>query len=229
MTEFRHRVGDEWRTERLPPGVPPEQLVPIDAFFAGLDLGQSQDYSALALLERQRTGVDTPDGRPVYHCRHLARWKLGTNYVDIGQDVVHLLARVPLAGHTQLFVDHTGVGAGVTDLMERIGLWRAMTTCQIVPGSRSRRTAPGHWDVAKVALIAAAQVALQNKRLRIAPELREAATLIRELETYQVKITATGAAQFGAWRTGEHDDLVLAVALAVWGAEEAIGEPTRIY
>ena len=36
----------------------------------------------------------------------------------------------------------------------------------------------------------------------------------------QVKVTGEGREQYGAWRAGTHDDLVFAVALACWGAEE---------
>src|SRR5205807_4340060 len=36
----------------------------------------------------------------------------------------------------------------------------------------------------------------------------------------RMKQTATGHEQFGAWREGEHDDLVFAVALAHWGARK---------
>ena len=38
-------------------------------WYAGLDLGQAADYSALAILERQGHAKDSP-----YHCRHLQRW-----------------------------------------------------------------------------------------------------------------------------------------------------------
>jgi hypothetical protein len=31
------------------------------------------------------------------------------------------------------------------------------------------------------------------------------------------------AGQFGAWREGEHDDLVFALALACWGAKKRYG------
>ena len=44
--------------------------------------------------------------------------------------------------------------------------------------------------------------------------LREVAILIRELETFRVKITEAANETFGAWREGQHDDLLLAVALA---------------
>jgi hypothetical protein len=37
----------------------------------------------------------------------------------------------------------------------------------------------------------------------------------------QVKVSTAGNEQFGAWREGAHDDLVLAVALACWAVEIA--------
>jgi hypothetical protein len=42
----------------------------------------------------------------------------------------------------------------------------------------------------------------------------------------RVKVTAGGREQFGGWREGEHDDMVLAVALACWGMKKA--RPRRV-
>ena len=42
--------------------------------------------------------------------------------------------------------------------------------------------------------------------------------LLREMTEMRVKMTGSGRERFGAWREGEHDDLVLAVALACWAA-----------
>ena len=58
-----------------------------------------------------------------------------------------------------------------------------------------------------------------QRRLQVAPELAEADTLVRELTTFEVRVTSSANETFGAWREGEHDDLVLAVAVAAWIAE----------
>jgi hypothetical protein len=42
---------------------------------------------------------------------------------------------------------------------------------------------------------------------------------MRELQQFQVKVTAAAHETFGVWRDGQHDDLVLAVALACWWSE----------
>ena len=75
--------------------------------------------------------------------------------------------------------------------------------------------------VPKRELVSVVQVGLQNRTLKIAPELSEAATLSRELQNFQVKITDAANDTYGAWREGTHDDLVLAIALAVWNANIA--------
>ena len=60
----------------------------------------------------------------------------------------------------------------------------------------------------------------QEGRLKIASGLAEAKTLVAELQNMRVKIDLkTAHDSYGAWREGQHDDLVLAVALAAWWGE----------
>jgi hypothetical protein len=73
--------------------------------------------------------------------------------------------------------------------------------------------------VPKKELVTCLQVVMQARRLHIARSLPDAALLVRELQNFQVKITAAANETFGVWREGQHDDLVLAVALACWWAE----------
>jgi hypothetical protein len=56
--------------------------------------------------------------------------------------------------------------------------------------------------VPKRDLVSVVQVALQNGRLRIAEKLPNAATLVKELQNFQGKITHTGNDSYGAWREG---------------------------
>jgi len=60
------------------------------------------------------------------------------------------------------------------------------------------------------------QVMLEERKLRVAGGMAEAATLVRETQEMRVKITPSGREQCAARGTGEHDDLVMAVALAAW-------------
>jgi hypothetical protein len=180
-------------------------------YFVGLDLGKAKDYTALTVLERHGEGRAA-----VFHARHLQRYALGTPYPAIVADVAAMLGRAPLKGRQpKLAVDETGVGAPVVDLFREAKLKARLEPIHITAGS-SVNYDKGVNYVPKRDLVSVVQVALQTDKLKIAPALPEAQTLVRELQNFQVKITEAANDTYGAWREGTHDDLVLAVALALW-------------
>ncbi len=70
-------------------------------------------------------------------------------------------------------------------------------------------------------LVFTMQVLLQTQQLKVAEGLLDAAVLVEELLNFRVKIDPlTAHDSYGAWREKEHDDLVLAVALACWYGEQ---------
>jgi hypothetical protein len=101
-------------------------------FYVGLDLGQSADYTALAVIE---DGIErNKDGgaEKYLHLRHLERYPLRTLYPDIAEAVVSLMRDERLAPNEydpstlryfrrtpELIVDHTGVGPAVTDILKK--------------------------------------------------------------------------------------------------------------
>ena len=186
-------------------------------FFVGLDVGQSRDYSALAVLDRPASSH-----RPAYALRHLQRFRLGTPYPQVVQAVVRLLETPALSG-AFLAVDRTGVGRAVVDLLaERL---QGRADCRLVAvtitGGNAAKAGDGGASVPKRALVGALQALLGTGRFRIASGLAEAPTLLRELEAFRVKLSDSGHESFEAGRAGAHDDLVLACALAAWVGENA--------
>ena len=104
------------------------------------------------------------------------------------------------------------------DLFKKANLPR-LVSITITGGDTVRQDADG-WHVSKKQLVSVVQAALQTRRLKVAPTLAEAKTLQRELSTFKVKVSLASATEsFEAWRERDHDDLVLAVALAVWHVE----------
>ena len=187
-------------------------------YFVGLDLGKSADYSALAVVEVDEDfDEDTRRWLRRHAVRHLKRWPLRTPYPAIVAEVVGMLGKEPLEG-ARLVVDQTGVGAAVVDLFRTSGV-EGLTPVLITAGNAVSRDGEGVFHVAKKELVSTLQVLLQEHRLRIAPALQYAETLEKELQTFRVKITAAANETFEAWRERDHDDLVLALALAVWHAE----------
>jgi hypothetical protein len=162
----------------------------------------------------------------------LKRWPLGTPYRDIAAGVVRFLKAPPLAGTNPLLVvDATGVGVPVCEMVrERLIAARVeggMVLVTITAGSAVTCLGGGLWHVAKKQLVSVLQVLLGERRLHVAPQLEQAPVLVRELETFSVKITPAGNETFESWRERDHDDLVLALALACWAAETIPWPPPR--
>jgi hypothetical protein len=157
-----------------------------------------------------------------YQVRHLQRFPLGTGYPEIVQQVATLVEGPLLQPEPILIVDATGVGAPVVDMLdERIS--EVVVAVTITGGDQVNRQGC-RFRVPKRELVSTLNVLLQSKRLKIAAALPEATVLKQELMHFRVKITATAHDTYGAWREGSHDDLVLAVALAAWYAENGYVE-----
>jgi hypothetical protein len=169
----------------------------------------------LAVNARYGRGPISP-GAPVY-VRHLERFQLGTRYPQIVRSVRSLLHAEPFRTrmrYTRLLVDKTGVGGGVVDSFYEHGVRPISVT---IHGGGRVGVEPGGFRVPKRDLVASVQVPLQNGSLKIAPELELADTLKKELLNFRVKINpATAHSSFEHWRENDHDDLVLATAMACW-------------
>jgi hypothetical protein len=192
-------------------------------YCSGLDLGKQADPSALAVVEVDSRIDPQKPQEPVRHyaCRHLQRWPLGTPYPEIIAAVGKLFTQTPLENAT-LVIDATGVGSGIVD-MAKDTFRRTNVPCTVrgvlITAGYAVTLAADGWHVAKRELVSSLQALLQGRRLRVARELPEAATLVRELEVFALKITESANETYGALGSGQHDDLVLALMLACWFSE----------
>jgi len=230
------------------------------SYYLGLDLGQSKDFSALAVAEvglwvppheaeypgwgwhlnigepgwvspasmnpRQAEEIlahNFHEGRPPdppLSVRHLERFPLGTRYPVVVERVGALLSSAPLRGkRVALLVDATGVGGAVVDHFERAGL--SPIAVSIHGGDSVGRDPlkPGY-RVPKRDLVGAVQVLLQTGRLKVAEGMPESEILKKELSNFRVKIDPrTAHDSYSHWREADHDDLVLATAMACWFRE----------
>jgi hypothetical protein len=184
------------------------------ALLAGLDLGQAADYSAFVVAER----VPIPSAPAAYHLVHLERFPLGTSYEAVVAAVADRCAAAPLRGRP-LVLDYTGVGRAVRDVFRRAATGLRVVPVTITAGADVTADGEGGFRVPKRDLAGVLAVLLQGGRLKIAKELPAAAVLTQELLNFRVKLTAAGNDQYEAWREGQHDDLVLAAALALWYGE----------
>jgi hypothetical protein len=159
------------------------------------------------------------DGAVRHSITFLHRFPLGTSYPDVVEGVASLMRQLPARRRMPtLTVDSTGVGKPVVDLIRARGLFPIGVS--ITAGDAVTRSAADDWRIAKRVLVSGLQVALQTGRLQVAAALPLTTILVRELSSFSAKISASGSASFEAWREADHDDLVLALAISVWHAEE---------
>jgi hypothetical protein len=198
----------------------------VSEIIFGLDLGQTKDPTALAGAERT-TG---PDGLSHYAFRYLKRFHVGTPYTSapgsaepgVVEFTDKLLTDPPFAGRNPILaIDQTGVGQPVVDRFMATGRLNIVPVT-ITAGHGATPAPPEYgygWHVPKKLLVSTVQLLFQSHRLTIAARIPEAAVLVKELQNFRVKVTTAANATFEAWREGDHDDLVLAVAMACWVGE----------
>lgn len=197
------------------------------ALILGLDLGQAADPSALVVAERTKAADPDDPARRVSHykVRHIRRWPLGTSYVKVVADVAKLVReKLPLC---RLVLDASGCGRPVLDMIrrERLPLAQVAAGVVITAGhAETRDPVSGMNHVAKVVLINMLKVLLGQRRLKFAWLLRGTRVLVKELQNYRMKVTPAANETFSA-REGEHDDVLLALAVAVWLGERFMREP----
>jgi hypothetical protein len=102
-----------------------------------------------------------------------------------------------------------------TTMLYAWGDARRIVPILLTSGAHAHQDEHGYWLVPKKELVGAVQIGLQSRTLKIAPSLPEAKTLLHELTQFQAKITDAANVVTGAWREGQHDDLVLALVLAL--------------
>lgn len=187
-------------------------------YFSGLDLGQAQEFTALAVLERTKVADPDVSGLWAYHyaLRHLQRFALGTPYTAVCDGLTEMFAGPPLAG-SLLAVDQTAVGRPVVRLFRHWGIDASIRHVTITGGHQATSEG-GVRLVPKKELVSTLQLLLQERRLKVSPALPEAATLVRELAAFEIEATPVGDTP-ETWREGPHDDLALAVAIAAWQGE----------
>jgi hypothetical protein len=138
--------------------------------------------------------------------------------------VYRIWAAEPLAGQAELLIDARGMGQGIADILENMGVpfTGVMTTAGDRENSyRSERGTP-YFTVPKKNLVNAALVPYQQGRLRFLPG-PHAEQLKQELANFVPRQNErTGHVRYEA-TVGEHDDIVFALLLCCWGARRLAG------
>ena len=168
----------------------------------GVDIGKKRDPAALVQVERRGSFC---------HVTHVGRLPIGTPYDQVGTAIGKIGA-----GADIVVADTGGVGEAALDLVARdhpdLLLWRVvLTSGKTVKVNREERRA----SVPKVRLIGHIAAALRAGRLLVdAGEVGLA--LLKEMHQFVARQSTRGHITMCA-ESGSHDDLVIALALALLG------------
>ncbi len=194
----------------------------------GIDVGQRVDPTALAVAEQQmRPRVDKPGVlEDHFVIRHLERLALDTPYPKVAARLGNLVQSVRTlgAGSPTLYVDATGVGQPVVDVLRANLGATEIVAVYFSHGDRRTVEDGAHGKeirLGKAWLVSRLQALLQTGRLHL-PNTQEAKALADELQVYEIRIDENANDKYGAFKVGTHDDLVTALGLAT---QEAAGMP----
>ena len=205
-----------------------------NSFYLGVDLGQRHDPTALAAVERvvQRSRSGS---------RHLSASYAGflsgprCAPAQAGHAISGDRRRSGQRGTDRCRArpDHAGSG--------RNRGWRACgrssprqldSTIPLIPviftGGDTARHEDGIYRVPKKDLVHGLMVLFENQQLRLLDDHAETRALVNELSNMRVKISGESHASYEAWRNGQHDDLLFALALACWRGRWSAPKPLGV-
>ena len=169
-----------------------------EAFVMGVDLGQSQDPTAIIVLRHAREPLTTwtvdernhktkQDIEEFFDCVHAERVPLGMSYPGVVEHIRTVLNRPPLRDNCHLVIDESGVGRAVGDIFDEAGLRPVRVS--ITAGTDATKQGGRRWNVSKALLISGVDARLHAGELRFAAELGEAHALHEELKDFRRHVT----------------------------------------
>jgi len=191
----------------------------IQYTYFGLDLGQRNDFSAIAVIDlvedigANRDPVTFELHRTFRFClRGVHRFPLGTPYTKIPSLVRRCVAQPP-PGHlgrqpqSALAVDAGGPGIPVVELIRGARLDCGTLPVFITSGGMGSLLPNGIYSVPRRELVSLLRLALEEQKLVFPAGMPLKDELAAEIAALQ----PSGA-------QSEHDDMAIAIALALWAS-----------
>jgi hypothetical protein len=187
-------------------------------YCVGIDLGQKWDPTAIAVVE-------VPYNQSHRFAKYLKRLPLGLLYADAAAKVKRLdeqlRAGVREKGLPCLItyiLDSTGVGEGVSEMVIKALPNADIRKCYLTGGIDPKEDGI-QIKLPKTQLVSTLVALFDDGRVKLPRSSNGIEAMVGELLNYEIHVSEEGHDQFGAFKTGSHDDLVTALGLACWYAE----------
>jgi hypothetical protein len=185
-------------------------------YILALDPAQLRDWSALAAVDMRYSRAGKRFG---YDLVAMNR-KQGLPYDQIVEWVVKTLKNTAFnqKAPPEFLLDATGVGVAVRDMLAAKGVRLKAVT--ITSGESIARQGP-IIRVGKARLIGKFLGAFDSGKVHVNPNMRIWPAVEKEMLSFRAEMSSQGRVKMEAGQ-GENDDMLFALALAVWYGEEIL-------
>jgi len=177
----------------MPNSSPTSSLASSGPYWLGVDLGKRVDFSVIAVTTKKGDQV-----RLVYY----KRWPLETPYSSVIGSIRVIIEKLKYV--EKCLVDQTGVGAYIVEDMQKGGIPNVEGVTLTLP--------------VKQEILGHLKQLMQNRLFTYPFDVN----LTSELNVERFELTKTGQVQF-SHPEGTHDDILWAVALAVYATRAGTG------
>jgi hypothetical protein len=206
-----------WIDERTP-----EKPSKYIHYYAGVDLGKRRDPSTVVVLR-----TTYAYGKANYHAGYLKRFNLQMLYTDISSKLAsldkqlqQLAAREDKEAIITYVLDATGIGGPVAEVVCKRLPYARIMKAYITGGISTTYSPEDAWEVhiPKGQLVSGLMAAFDRGVITMSENSKEADAILEELANFEIHISDEGHDSYYA-APAHHDDLVIALALAVWAAD----------
>lgn len=180
----------------------------------GLAIGQKHSPTALCVVERVSSDPETRS-QLRFEVRFLEQLPAGASYPQVATRLGVLVSGIGEHTHepAHVYVDVTGRGAPIIDLLEKEVPGVRITACYFTHGDRIAEDGQD-LRVGKGLLVTKLQTLLQAGLIGL-PKTPESAIVAKDLLAYEIQVQEDANDRYGAFRVGNRDDIVTAIGLAV--------------
>ena len=177
----------------MPEPPTPRMLAPLPTprFYLGLDLGQSRDHSAIAIVEARhipRNTLDPYTRAPLFDLRLRVKWlerlPLDLPYPEVVERVRQLVSQPEYVQQISVIPDCTGGGGIFLDHLRAARLGVQIVPVSITPG-RESHAAKGKQYVPKQELVTTLEATFRERRIGLDAACPHLDELIQELHVFE--------------------------------------------
>jgi hypothetical protein len=191
-------------------------------YYCGVDLGKKRDPSTVVVIRTHYAY-----GKAEYQVGYLKRFSLSMLYTDIStkletldRQLKQLASQEGKEAIVTYILDSTGIGGPITEVVSKKLPYAKIIKLYITGGINTSVAPEDPWEyhVPKGQLISGLMAAYDRGIMSMPRDSKEADAILDELANFEIHISEAGHDSYYA-APSKHDDLVIALSLAVWACD----------